>query len=150
MTVEYDGLAVETYFVKGPYKDISFIEFQRRMLVKVNMVSWEWVEDEKLELANEENALELERHTNELQHVNEKLKEYKASKDKISSKYDALNDGNREMQNTPEEMKTPLQEALDKIRNKESEIAKLTNFNNDLCKTGCLTGAKYQTYSVNR
>ena len=28
-------------------------------------------EDEKLELANEENALELERHTNELQHANE-------------------------------------------------------------------------------
>lgn len=29
MTVEHDGLAVETYFVKGPYKDTSAIEFQR-------------------------------------------------------------------------------------------------------------------------
>ena len=32
----------------------------------------------KLELANEENSSELERYTNELQHANEQLKDYKA------------------------------------------------------------------------
>ena len=87
----------------------------------------------KLEFTNEENASEVQRYKDALQTANDQLKDYRSSKDIISSKYAALNHDHKGMQTTLEEMKTLLQEALDKIRNKDSEISKLADVNKNLC-----------------